>query len=89
MSTLHSRSQRTAKRILEEVSEDCKQMHLDSKEDTQSLDMDTIYSSAQEMHRLAHRLNEWAGALMVECRKTEHHEYMVELYELRRESLAN
>ena len=64
-------------------------MHMDTKEDAMYPDMDTIYSSAQEMRRFADRLNHWADALMVECRKMEHHQYMIELDDLRNESYAN
>ena len=73
MSTLHLRCQRNAKMMLDSASEECKQMHLDTKEDAMCPDMDTVYSSAQEMRRFADRLNHWADALMVECRKMEHH----------------
>jgi len=41
------------------------------------------------MRRFADRLNHWADALMVECRKMEHHQYMIELDDLRNESYAN
>ena len=89
MSTLHLRCQRNAKMMLDSASEECKQMHLDTKEDAMCPDMDTVYSSAQEMRRFADRLNHWADALMVECRKMEHHQYMIELDDLRSESYAN
>ena len=75
--------------LLESASTECKSMHYDMKEDAILPDMDTIYSSAQEMRRFADRLNHWADALMVECRKMEHHQYMIELDDLRSESYAN
>ena len=89
MSTLHLRCQRNAKLMLDSASEECKQMHLDTKEDAMNPDMDTVYSSAQEMRRFADRLNHWADALMVECRKMDSHQHMIDLDDLRSESYAN
>ena len=89
MSTLHLRCERNAKMLLESASEECKQMHMDTKEDAMYPDMDTIYSSAEEMRHFADRLNSLADALMVECRKMDHHQAMIDLDDLRSESYAN
>ena len=64
-------------------------MHLDTKEDAMNPDMDTIYSAAFEMRRFADRLNHFADQLMVEFRKMDSHQYMIDLDDLRSESHAN
>ena len=64
-------------------------MHLDMGEDAEFPDMDTIYSAAFEMRRFADRLNHFADQLMVEFRKMDSHQYMIDLDDLRRESHAN
>ena len=64
-------------------------MHYDMKEDAILPDMDTIYSSAEEMRRFADRLNNFADELMVVYRKMDHHQHMIELDDLRSESYAN
>ena len=89
MSTLHLRCQRNAKMLLELASTECKSMHYDMREDAILPDMDTIYSSAEEMRRFADRLNHFADELMIVYRKMEHHQYMIELDDLRSESYAN
>ena len=89
MSTLHLRCQRNAKMLLESVSTECKSMHYDMKEDAILPDMDTIYSSAEEMRRFADRLNNFADELMIVYRKMDHHQAMIDLDDLRNESYAN
>ena len=89
MSTLHLRCQRNAKMMLDSASEECKQMHLDMGEDAEFPDMDTIYSAAFEMRRFADRLHHFADQLMVEFRKMDSHQYMIDLDDLRSESYAN
>ena len=89
MSTLHLRCQRNAKMMLDSASEECKQMHMDTKEDAMNPAIDTIYSSAFEMRRFADRLNHFADQLMVEFRKMDSHQYMIALDDLRSESHAN
>ena len=64
-------------------------MHLDMGEDAEFPDMDTVYSSAFEMRRFAARLNHFADQLMVEFRKMDSHQYMIDLDDLRSESHAN
>ena len=64
-------------------------MHLDMGEDAEFPDMDTIYSAAFEMRRFADRLNHFADALMVEFRKMDSHQHMIDLDDLRSESHAN
>ena len=89
MSTLHSRCRRNATELLKSASEESKQMHLDMGEDAEFPDMDTIYSAAFEMRRFADRLNHFADQLMVEFRKMDSHQYMIDLDDLRNESHAN
>ena len=89
MSTLHLRCERNAKMLLESASTECEEMHYDLKEDAILPDMDTIYSSAEEMRRFADRLNNFADELMVVYRKMDHHQAMIDLDDLRSESYAN
>ena len=89
MNTLHLRCQRNAKMMLDSASEECKQMHLDTKEDAMNPDMDTVYSAAEEMRRFADRLNSLAEELMVVYRKMDHHQYMIDLDDLENESYAH
>ena len=89
MSTLHLRCQRNAKMMLDSASEECKQMHMDTKEDAMNPDIDTIYSSAFEMRRFADRLNHFADQLMIEHRKMDWNQQEIELDDLRSESYAN
>ena len=89
MNTLHLRCQRNAKMMLDSASEECKQMHLDTKEDAMYPDMDTIYSSAEEMRGFADRLNHFADQLMIEYRKMDHHQHILELDDLESESYAH
>jgi len=89
LSILHSRCQRNVKMILESASNECGEMQHDILEDSMYPDMDTIYSSAEEMRRFADRLNSFADALMIEYRKMDHHQYMIDLDDLRSESYAN
>ena len=91
MSTLHLRCQRNARMMIESASQECGEMNKDMHEDALSLcgnvpDMDTIYSAADEMRRFADRLNHFADQLMIEYRKMDHHQYMIDLDDLRSES---
>ena len=52
-------------------------------------DMDTIYSAAEEMRGFADRLNHFADQLMIEYRKMDHHQHMIELDDLESESYAH
>ena len=58
-------------------------------EDAEFPDMDTIYSAAFEMRRFADRLNHFADQLMIEYRKMDHHQAMIDLDDLRNESYVN
>ena len=99
MSTLHSRCRRNAKILLESASTECDEMHYDLGEssgvtkgcydDSILPDMDAIYIAADEMRQFADRLNHFADALMVEFRKMDSHQYMIDLDDLRSESHAN
>ena len=89
MSTLHSRCRRNATELLKSASEECKQMHLDMGEDAEFPDMDTVYSAAFEMRRFADRLNHFADQLMIEYRKMDHHQHMIDLDDLESESYAH
>ena len=64
-------------------------MHYDMKEDAILPDMDTIYSSAEEMRRFADRLNNFADELMIVYRKMDHHQAMIDLDDLESESYAH
>ena len=75
--------------LLESASTECKSMHYDMKEDAILPDMDTIYSSAEEMRRFADRLNHFADQLMIEYRKMDHHQHMIDLDDLESESYAH
>ena len=99
MSTLHLRCQRNAKILLESASTECDEMHYElgqssgvtkgCYDDSILPDMDTIYSSAEEMRRFADRLNHFADQLMVEFRKMDHHQHMIDLDDLRSDSYVN
>ena len=89
MSTLHSRCRRNATELLKFAAEESKQMHLDMGEDAEFPDMDTIYSAAEEMRRFADNLNNIADALMVEYRKMDHNQHLIDLDDLRSESYAH
>ena len=89
MSTLHSRCRRNAKVLLESVSNECGEIQHDMLEDAEFPDMDTIYSAAFEMRRFADRLNHFADQLMIEYRKMDHHQAMIDLDDLRNESYVN
>ena len=80
--------------MIESASQECGEMNKDMHEDALSLcgnvpDMDTIYSAAFEMRRFADRLNHFADQLMVEFRKMDSHQYMIDLDDLRNESYVN
>ena len=98
MSTLHSRCRRNARLMLKTASEECNEMHHDLHEplvtkgcydDSILPDMDEIYIAADEMRQFADRLNHFADALMVEFRKMDSHQYMIDLDDLRSESHAH
>ena len=89
MSTLHLRCERNAKMLLKSAATECDEMHHDMKEDAILPDMDTIYSAAFEMRRFADRLNHFVDQLMIEYRKMDHHQYMIDLDDLRIESHAH
>ena len=75
--------------LLESASSECGDMQEDLHDDSIIPDMDTIYSSADEMRRFADRLNHFADQLMVEYRKMDNHQYMIDLDDLRSESYAD
>ena len=89
MNTLHLRCQRNAKLMLEVAAAECDEMCGDLYGDANNPDMDTIYSAAEEMRRFADNLNNIADALMVEYRKMNHHQHMIELDDLESESYAH
>ena len=86
MNTLHLRCQRNAKLMLEVAAAECDEMCGDLYGDANNPDMDTIYSAAEEMRRFADNLNNIADALMVEYRKMNHHQHLIDLDDLRSES---
>ena len=89
MSTLHLRCQRNAKLMLEVAAAECDEMCGDLYGDANNPDMDTIYSAAEEMRRFADNLNNIADTLMVEYRKMDHHQHLIDLDDLRSESYAH
>ena len=89
MNTLHLRCQRNAKLMLEVAAAECDEMCGDLYGDANNPDMDTIYSAAEEMRRFADNLNHIADTLMVEYRKMNHHQHLIELADLRSESHAH
>ena len=89
MSTLHLRCQRNARLMLELASAECDEMCEDMSGDANNPDMDTIYSAAEEMRRFADNLNNIADALMVEYRKMDHNQHLIDLDDLRSESYAH
>ena len=89
MSILHLRCQRNARLMLEVAAAECDEMCGDLYGDADNPDMDTIYSAAFEMRRFADRLNHFADQLMIEYRKMDHHQYMIDLDDLRNESYVN
>ena len=89
MSILHSRCQRNARLMLELASAECDEMCEDMSGDANNPDMDTIYSAAEEMRGFADRLNHFADQLMIEYRKMDHHQHMLELDDLESESYAH
>ena len=62
------RLERNATMMLRGAADECNEMHHDLYKDSLFPDMDTVYSSAEEMRRFADRLNHWADALMKEYR---------------------
>ena len=89
MNTLHLRCQRNAKLMLEVAAAECDEMCGDLYGDANNPDMDTIYSAAEEMRRFADNLNNIADTLMVEYRKMNHHQHLIDLDDLRSESYAH
>lgn len=89
MNTLHLRCQRNAKLMLEVAAAECDEMCGDLYGDANNPDMDTIYSAAEEMRRFADNLNNIADTLMVEYRKMNHHQHLIDLDDLRSESHAH
>ena len=89
MNTLHLRCQRNAKLMLEVAAAECDEMCEDMSGDANNPDMDTIYSAAEEMRRFADNLNKIADTLMVEYRKMDHHQHLIDLDDLRSESYAH
>ena len=89
MNTLHLRCQRNAKLMLEVAAAECDEMCGDLYGDANNPDMDTIYSAAEEMRRFADNLNNIADTLMVEYRKMDHHQHLIDLDDLRSESYAH
>ena len=89
MNTLHLRCQRNAKLMLEVAAAECDEMCGDLYGDANNPDMDTIYSAAEEMRRFADNLNNIADTLMVEYRKMDHNQHLIDLDDLRSESYAH
>ena len=75
--------------MLELASAECDEMCEDMSGDANNPDMDTIYSAAEEMRRFADNLNNIADALMVEYRKMDHNQHLIDLDDLRSESYAH
>ena len=98
MNTLHLRCQRNARLMLKTAAEECNEMHHDLQEplvtkgcydDSILPDMDAIYIAADEMRQFADRLNHFAHQLMIEYRKMDHNQHLIDLDELRSESHAH
>jgi hypothetical protein len=89
MSTPDLRCQRNARLMLEMASEECNEMHHDLYDDSILPDKDSIYCSSEEMRRFAEKINNFADRLMVEYNKMDHHQYMIELDDLKSESYAH
>ena len=75
--------------MLEVAAAECDEMCGDLYGDANNPDMDTIYSAAEEMRRFADNLNNIADALMVEYRKMDHNQHLIDLDDLRNESYVN
>ena len=75
--------------MLELASAECDEMCEDMSGDANNPDMDTIYSAAEEMRRFADNLNNIADTLMVEYRKMDHNQHLIDLDDLRSESYAH
>tara|TARA_R110002167_G_scaffold307149_1_gene511856 strand:- start:727 stop:954 length:228 start_codon:yes stop_codon:yes gene_type:complete len=75
--------------MLEVAAAECDEMCGDLYGDANNPDMDTIYSAAEEMRRFADNLNNIADTLMVEYRKMNHHQHLIDLDDLRSESYAH
>ena len=75
--------------MLEVAAAECDEMCGDLYGDANNPDMDTIYSAAEEMRRFADNLNNIADTLMVEYRKMDHHQHLIDLDDLRSESYAH
>jgi len=75
--------------MLEVAAAECDEMCGDLYGDAKNPDKDTIYSASEEMRRFADNLNNIADKLMVEYNKMDHHQYMIELDDLRSESYAH
>ena len=75
--------------MLEVAAAECDEMCGDLYVDANNPDMDTIYSAAEEMRRFADNLNNIADALMVEYRKMDHNQHLIDLDDLRNESYVN
>jgi kynureninase len=75
--------------MLEVAAAECDEMCGDLYGDADNPDMDTIYSAAEEMRRFADNLNNIADTLMVEYRKMDHHQHLIDLDDLRSESYAH
>ena len=75
--------------MLEVAAAECDEMCGDLYGDANNPDMDTIYSAAEEMRRFADNLNNIADALMVEYRKMDHNQHLIDLDDLRSESYAH
>jgi hypothetical protein len=75
--------------MLEVAAAECDEMCGDLYGDAGNPDMDTIYSAAEEMRRFADNLNNIADTLMVEYRKMDHHQHLIDLDDLRSESYAH
>ena len=75
--------------MLEVAAAECDEMCGDLYGDANNPDMDTIYSAAEEMRRFADNLNNIADTLMVEYRKMDHNQHLIDLDDLRSESYAH
>ena len=78
--------------ILESMDEELSQMPYeigDGGITGNALNMDEVYGVISQLREYAGRLHHIADKLMVEYRKMDHHEHMMDMEELRRESLAH
>ena len=89
MNTPAFQSQRNATMLLEQTQDECDELSYEIEAHAigqPPIDMDLIYSVADQIKKSADRLNHIADQLMIEYRKMDHHQHMIDLDDLRSES---